>query len=919
MKSLILLFLFFPISLFSKSPKENIEYTIGFSQCTAHDAWRKAMLKEVENSLLLQKNVKLIVRDANGNSDAQVEQIKELMELGIDLLVVSPNESKPLTPIISEIYENGLPVIVVDRNITTQSYTQYIGADNYQIGFEAGQYAALLLDGSGSVMEIWGLPGSSPAMQRHNGFVAAIKKHPSIKIIASTTGEWEYSNAKAAVKLFIDSQAEVDLVFAQNDFMALGAYEEFIKTRDVDQMPYILGVDGLYGDNGGIQAVIDDKLAATFLYPVGGEEIVKSAMKILNGDSVKKAIILPTVTIDEKNAVAIKAQMKQVVDLGDRIEKARQVFEEQEAMYRSQGFRLRILLFSFLGVCLLIVGGVISYNRLRKQKEEIGRKNTELERLSKMVEDATQAKLRFFTNISHEFRTPITLLLGPLEDLLVSNKYPASEKKTFQLMHRNAKRLLRMVNQLMDLRKIDNEKMKLRVNQYDLVSFVKEIKESYVALAEEHNIDFSCECEQEHIMLWFDRDKLDKSIFNLLSNAFKFTPDGGLIEIRIGLLDFPFEEGRIPAVKIVVKDTGVGMTDEHLRSIFDRFYTASGGSQGQYRGSGIGLSLTKELVELHKGRILVESTPGKGTSFTIVLRQGDQHIDKHTQLVADDGYAQPLRQIDTTTASETEIEEEKDNRVDKPLILVVEDSDDVRGFVKSGLINEYRVIEAGNGAEALERIDDEEPDLIITDVMMPVMDGLELLRYIKTHKETCHIPVVVLSARTSAEQKLQGLSEGADSYIPKPFNSEHLSVRIKQLIEGRKMLRQYYQQSIEVPAKNNDSGITSIDKKFLRDARKAIEDNITNTQYGVEELSKDCYISRVHLYRKIKQLTGLSASQFIRHIKLKKAASMLVETGKSSAEVAYECGFSSPSYFAKRFKELFKLSPSEYTSQYNKH
>ncbi len=915
MKKLILLFLLVPILLFSKPQQEKIEYTIGFSQCTAHDAWRKAMLKEVENSLLLQNNVTLIVRDANGSSDTQVAQIKELVDLEIDLLVVSPNESKPLTPIISEIYKKGLPVIVVDRNINTQNYTQYIGADNYQIGFEAGQYAALLLNGEGSVMEIWGLPGSSPAMQRHNGFVAAINEYPEIRITTSTTGEWDYEKSKIAVQPFIKSRTDIDLVFAQNDFMAIGAYEVFANAES-SNMPFTLGVDGLYGEQGGIQAVIDKKLAATFLYPMGGEEIVKSALKILSGDSVVKEIILPTVAIDNKNAAAIKAQMNQIVELGERITNARQVLVAQEERYQSQGFRLRLVLFTLLGVCVLIVGGVISYQRLRKQKEEIGRKNAELERLSRMVEEATQAKLRFFTNISHEFRTPISLLLGPLEDLINSGKHSASDQKLFSLMHRNAKRLLRLVNQLMDLRQFDNNKMKLRANRYDLIGFVSEIKESFSTLAEQHKVNFGYETEVKELPLWFDRDKLDKSIFNLLSNAFKFTPDGGSITLKIGQLDFPFEDEMLPAVKIVVKDTGVGMSEEQLANVFNRFYTASGGSQGEYRGSGIGLALTKELVGLHRGQILVESQPGEGTTFTIVLRQGDHHIDKQLHLVADDDYQTPKKQIDITSYKKRFVEEVKRTDIEKPLILIVEDNDDVRSFVKSGLEVDYRIIEAENGQIALSKIENDEPDLVITDVMMPVMDGLELLRHIKSHKETCHIPVVVLSARTSAEQKLQGLSEGADSYIPKPFNSDHLRVRVQKLIEGRKMLRQYYQQSIDIPAQSKDSGITSLDKKFLREARKAIEEHISDSQYGVEDLSKACFISRVHLYRKIKQLTGLSATEFIRHIKLKKAASILIETGKSSSEVAYECGFSSPSYFAKRFKEVFKLSPSEYTAQY---
>lgn len=915
MRKALILFLFIPLFLFAKTEKEST-YTIGFSQCTQADAWRQAMLREIKNSLLQNPNVELIVKGAAANSDVQVAQIRELQIQGIDLLVVSPNESKPLTAIISEVYKSGIPVIIVDRKINTDDYTQYIGADNFSIGEEAGRYAANLLKGKGCIMEVWGLPGSSPAMERHSGFAAVISQYPDIYITTSTTGEWTYDLSKTAVAPFIDAKAEIDLVFAHNDFMALGAYDVFIK-KEVDVMPFILGVDGLYGKGAGIDAVINDKIDATFLYPSGGNHVVESALAILNGASVAKEITLPTVAIDNKNAAALNAQMEQIVDLGERIISARKVLEDQEALYQSQGFRLKILFFIFLFVLLLIVGVGVAYRRLSVQKEKIDKQHKELQRISTLLEEATQAKLRFFTNISHEFRTPITLIIGPLEDFISAAKYSASDQKVFNLMHRNAKRLLRLVNQLMDLRKIDNDKMKLLATKHNVVSFVREIIESFEPLASQHDIDFSFDSQNEKELLWFDRDKMDKSVFNLLSNAFKFTAIGGSIDVRLRSVQYDFEDGEASAIKISVSDTGVGMSDEDVKFVFDRFYQASGGSQGSSRGSGIGLSLTKELITLHKGAIEVKSEKGKGTTFSIYLRKGDVHINKQQQMLEDDGYSQPKVQIATSTIMPKSIDEETSASVELPLLLIVEDNDDVRQFVRSGLEKLYRIQEAENGRVALEKIEFEEPDLVISDVMMPEMDGLQLLKHLKSHRETCHIPVILLTALTSAEQKLVGLSEGADSYIPKPFNSEHLRVRVQKLIENRQRLRTYYQQTIEIPAQEHES-INVLDKKFLKDARIAIEANITDSSFGVEELSQVCYISRVHLYRKIKQLTGLSATEFIRHIKLKKAASMLLDSGKSTSEIAFECGFSSPSYFAKRFKEVFKMSPKEYVASHSR-
>ncbi|MDA3853031.1 MAG: substrate-binding domain-containing protein [Bacteroidales bacterium] len=913
-KALVFLF-FIPFLLFAEIEKEST-YTIGFSQCTQADAWRQAMLREIKNSLLQNSNVELIVKGAGGNSDVQIAQIKELQIQGIDLLVVSPNESKPLTAIISEMYRSGIPVIVVDRKINSDDYTQYIGADNFSIGEEAGRYAANLLKGKGCIMEIWGLPGSSPAMERHSGFVAVISQYPDIYITTSTTGEWDYEKAKEAVAPFINAKAEIDLVFAHNDFMALGAYDVFIE-KQVDVMPFILGVVGLYGKGAGIDAVINDKIDATFLYPSGGNQIVESALLILGGMSVEKEITLPTVAIDNKNAAALNAQMAQIVDLGERIISARKVLGEQEALYQSQGFRLKVLFCVFLFVLLLIVGVGVAYRRLSVQKKKIDKQNIELQRISTLLEEATQAKLRFFTNISHEFRTPITLIIGPLEDFLATARCSNSDQKVFNLMHRNAKRLLRLVNQLMDLRKIDNDKMKLLATQHDVVSFVREILESFEPLALQQNIDFSFDSQNEKELLWFDRDKMDKSIFNLLSNAFKFTADGGDIDVRLRSMPHHFEDGEASSIQISVSDTGVGMSEEEVKFVFDRFYQASGGSQGSFRGSGIGLALTKELITLHQGAIEVKSEKGKGTTFSIYLRKGDAHINKQQQVIDDDNYNHPKFQIETSSVISKNTDIEINTSAELPLVLIVEDNDDVRQFVRSGLEKHYRIQEAENGKVALEKIELEDPDLVISDVMMPEMDGLQLLKHLKSHRETCHIPVILLTARTSAEQKLVGLSEGADSYIPKPFNSEHLRVRVQKLIENRQQLRTYYQQTIELPSQEHGS-INILDKKFLKEARLAIEANISDSDFGVEELSQVCYISRVHLYRKIKHLTGLSATEFIRHIKLKKAASMLTDSGKSSSEVAFECGFSSPSYFAKRFKEVFKMSPTEYAASHSR-
>ncbi len=899
------------------------KFLIGFSQCTTADAWRKSMDQEMQNELLYFPNLQLLIKDAKNSSKKQVDDIREMLDEGIDLLIVSPNESEPLTGIVSEVYRKGIPVILIDRKIESADYTAFIGGNNYQIGLEAGKYAVKLLKGKGRIVEISGLEGSSPARERHQGFIQEISKSSGITVIKSLSGEWEQASAGKVMKKFLETNEPFDLVFAHNDVMAIAAYKVF-REKYNDKKAFFIGVDGLPGASCGIQAVMERELDATMYYPTGASLAIALSSDILNNKQVTKENILNTLVIDSTNVRALKYQTDEITNLHYRIVNSRKILDEQVKKYLSQQFWLIVALSSLFVVIVLIVLLLRGFRnkakanlKLEVQKQAIIRQNEELQRISIELEEATNAKMVFFTNISHEFRTPLTLMIGPLENILSDRKISPELRNQLQMMLRNATRLLRMINQLMDLRKIENEKMKIIAGEYDIISFIREIKETFDVMADRKDISFNLNTSQDEQILYFDRDKMDKILFNLLSNAFKFTSESGSIEININKVAHVFNETEKEAIEIEIKDNGIGISGNNLHRIFERFYQAEQEKGAIAVGTGIGLPLTKGFVDLHHGDIVVKSKMGEGSSFAVYFQLGKSHFNVDEITIADAPFNRIDKQIfPEINQDESDVETAGGNRItddyeNMPLLLIVEDDTDVSKFIKSCLSEKYRITTASNGVEAFEKIYIEQPDLIISDIMMPVMDGFEFTKKLKSDIRTCHIPLILLTALSSHEHKIEGLETGADSYIAKPFNKKHLQVRVQMLIESRQQLRKHYQQDV-ITQFVKENKITQLDSNFLKKCNVIIENHLTDNEYGVEQMSIELSLSRVHVYRKIKHLTGLTVSEFIRNIKLKKAAAMLRESGKTIAEVAYETGFSSPSYFSKCFKDLYSISPTDF-------
>jgi signal transduction histidine kinase/DNA-binding response OmpR family regulator len=889
---------------------ENKGFKIGFSQCVGSDLWRQTMLSEMKMELSLYPGNEFLYADANNDSKKQVGQVREMIRQGIDLLIISPNEARPLTAVVEEAYAMGIPVVVIDRMTSSPLYTAYVGAENYQVGKIAGDYLANITGGKGKVIEIMGLPGSSPAIERDRGFVDALKAHPGIDISAQLYGDWLPENTEKELLKDINKLKNVNAVFAHNDRMAERA-KIVLKQLKLDSGVRILGVDALPGKTGGLDMVSSKKLTASVLYPTGGKEAISIAMKILSKQPFQKQNILQTVVIDSSNVQLMKLQWARIRSQQSDIDRQQALLADQLKVYNNQR---TVLNFIVITLVLAVVFGGLAFHALlenRKINRSLEQKNTEilnqrnqLMEMSEKAEAATEAKLNFFTNISHEFRTPLTLILSPLEDLLKNEKLVYASGKELDLIHKNVYRLLRMVNQLMDYRKIEHKEFKLHASPNSLVDFLKEITDSFQHNAGKRNIDLRLVVRENPHLVWFDVNMLDKVIFNLLSNALKFTGDNGRIYVSVGKDQ--------QNAWIEVSDSGLGMNDEELQKIFDPFYQSD---LNYSRGSGLGLSLSKELMSLHRGDITVTSEEGRGTKFVVTLPLGEDHLTGQEK--------KPLQKQGAVIYDEMKIytmalEQESAGRdaasmnvIKEQSILIVEDNVELLEYLTNKFESFYEVFAAGSGTEGLAQAYEKIPDLIISDVVIPGLSGKELARQLKSDIRTSHIPVILLTAQGSVEQQVTGLQSRADIYITKPFNFEYLQANVENLIRNRTMLREHYISDIS-PSGTKKAAANSIDKKFLNDFAGFVEQNLGNENFSVEEISRAIGISRVQLYRKVKALLNCSISDYILSRRLKMAKYYLLHEEYTIAEIAYKVGISSPTYFSTVFKNKYGQPPSEF-------
>lgn len=547
-------------------------------------------------------------------------------------------------------------------------------------------------------------------------------------------------------------------------------------------------------------------------------------------------------------------------------------------------YAVAILAALFLARWLILYNARMNF-RIQQEREAAQR-----------MHDLDVMKIRFFTNVSHEFRTPLTLILTPLEKIL-KHSSAGEQRNQFELIHRNARRLLNLVNQLLDFRKLEVQEIKFNPSEGDIVKFIREVFFSFSDLSEKKNIRFTFQSSIQELETLFDQDKLEKILFNLLSNAFKFTPENGSVSVEVNLADKDDSKW----LAISVKDSGIGIPADKQEKIFERFFQHDVPKSMVNQGSGIGLSITREFVKIHGGSIAVESEPGQGSCFTVLLPLAE--LVPHTP-------GETIESAGFVSEEITEYHHHGERIGKKPVLLLVEDNEDFRFYLKDNLKLQYTVLEARDGNEGLQRALASLPDLIVSDIMMPEMNGIELCKKIRTDQRTSHIPVILLTARTAEEQKIEGFDSGASDYVTKPFNFEILQSRIRNLLAQREAFQKMFHKHIDVKAA--DVQITSLDEKLIQNAIKVVESNLGDAEFTVEEFSRELGMSRVHLYKKLLALTGKSPLEFIRTIRLQRAAQLLEKSQLTVSEIAYQVGFNNPKYFSKYFKDQFNVLPSAY-------
>ena len=900
MKNRFLLLAWCCLSLLLAGCQERRVYKIGVSQCSSDD-WRNKCNEEIYREMIFHPDARVEIRSAEDNNEKQIADIRYFADNGFDIIIVAPNEADAITPIIKEVYGRGIPVVTFDRNIHGDSYTAYQGVDNKGIGMEAARYARLLVGTGGKIVEVYGLPGSTPAIERHEGFVKELDQM-GMGIQTTVYGNWNYEDAAAACDSLFSQYKDADLLFAHNDRMAVAAAETAkrhglrLKVIGVDAAPEL-----------GIKAVADSVIDATLLYPTEGYRLIRTAMAILKGKPYERQLVLPkSSVVDLSNADILLLQNETLKEETDKVRKLKLQVDDYLSRHATQTY----LLYASV-VFLLLIAGVLSlllhaYWQRKRYQQELLKQNKLLEQqrdkqkeLNAQLQAATQSKLVFFTNVSHDLRTPLTLIAEPVEQMVNADNLTPLQHNLMRIAGKNIRILKRLINQILDFRKYENGKLELARQEVRFAGLVEEWAESFVTLTRKHDIRLHLDIKvAADFTLAIDVGKMDRVFFNLMSNAFKHTPQGGQIVFACSNTE--------TWLTFSVKDTGKGIGAEELGKIFDRFYQVD---KIHPNGSGIGLSLVKAFVELHGGTISAESQPGEGVNFIVHL---------------------PIMHTAAETANEPapatsakEVEEELDSvepectgmRPDDPLLLVIDDNEDIRRLITLLMQPDYNVITAANGADGVRLAAKYVPDLVICDVLMPGMDGMECTHRIKSEISTSHIPVLLLTACTLDEQRQQGYECGADGYLSKPFNGAVLRARCSNLIENRKRVKQLWTAAgtATKPAAGAPLPATSgdVENEFYTRLLDIIKRDMHDSELNVDTLAAKMGLGRSQFYRKIKALTNHSPVELLRKLRLKRSRELLLTTEKTISEVAYEVGFTSPAYFTRCYREAFGETPTE--------
>ncbi|GHA40311.1 sensor histidine kinase [Salinimicrobium marinum] len=870
------------------------------------DNWRKEMNRSMMIETSLHPELDLKVLDAAGDIDKQIEDINLLINQKVDVLIVSPIQSAPITPVIEKAMHAGIPTIVIDRKIEGSNYTAYVGANNVEVGGNAAKYIISHADHKkGNIIEIKGLAGSSPAYERSLGFRNIIDSQTNLRIIGTVQGDWEKPSVKEGLKKILDSTSNVGYIFAHNDRMAQEALE-VARERGLDDDIIFVGVDGLYGPSGGIQLVREGILSATILYPTGGSEAIRLAQNLLQNEVVEKNNILKTVVIDSVNVDIMQNQFNKLNQQQTDIEEQQAIIRQQITSYNTQNSLIQLmafLLFLLLVLAIYSIYLLIKVKRGKRKLELINKKivvqRNQIENFAQQLKETNETKINFFTALSHEFKTPLTLITSSVESLTkAKDRNLDNFKYETRLIMNNSRRLLRLINELLDFRKLETGSFVIKPSRTNIYEFLQTIFFDFKTEAAIHSIDMELKCKNKEIELYIDRNMMDKVFFNLLSNALKFTPKNGKITVRIE------ESSDLKKVNIYVRDSGIGIPSGEQEHIFDPFFQATNNLKP---GSGMGLYLTRQFVKLHQGTVSLRSK--RGTEFCISLSKGTEHL-KDIPLAQNT----PLRYERLETHStETVIGEavSKDHPAisDNELnILLIEDNLDLANLLQRNFQKDYNLLHS-DGTYAMKKAFDIIPDAIICDLNLPDKSGFEICKELKNDLRTSHIPVIILTALNDQESRIKALQSGADFYITKPFNFEVLKQSVVSVMYNREKLRYYYTNKIN---EIEDDKLNTSDQEFLNQLNEAIDKNLHDQKFSVEELSSMFNISRVHLYRKVKAMLGLTVNEYINSQRLAKGRGLLEETDLNVSEIAYSVGYSSPGYFSTSFKNKYGVTPKKF-------
>lgn len=874
-------------------------YVIGVSQCS-EDSWRMKLNDELRDATYLHDNVELHVVSADDNDKHQIRQINAFMNEDVDLLIVSPNQMNTVTPAIDRAYDSGIPVVLFDRKTDSGKYTAFVGADNEKIGRTIGEYIATRLGGKGTVVEIRGLEGSSPAIERHKGFVSAIRKYPGIRLLASESGTWlQQSGDSVAAKMFARGIVP-DYVFGQNDRMAHGAWLAARRCGLEGRIRFV-GIDALPGEGGGIELVRDGVLDASYIYPTRGDIVMQQALSILEGRPYERDLYMKAALVTKDNAETMLMQAEEMSHISDQLEKLHRRVNFFFTQYSHQ--KVYFLLCAI--ILLLVIVAFAAFYRMVMVRR-------------RMERETAEAKMAFFTDMSHDLRTPLTLIADPVERILDDENLTGRQRHMLGIVRRNAALLLKLVGEILDLRKIQGGKMDLTVTEFNLADAVRLWVDDFKPLAASYEVTIVQKADGD-LTVKADYYKVERICYNLISNSLKYNRKGGTVTVEA--------VRRGGSVEITVADTGVGIPKDVVSRVFDKFYRVRGGGSG----TGVGLAVVKAFAELHGGRVSVKSVEGEGSEFKVELPQKVENailstpdtLSKHPEGREPDMQKQRKAWIEDvdddidgnrqgmsstlTSGGLGYVAEPDGTSASRPLALVVDDNADVREYVAHLLGGEYDVRQAADGKEGLGMALKTVPDLIVCDVKMPVMDGLEMCRRVKAETATSHVPVILLTSNAQENQRAEGYDCGADAYITKPFSSKVLLSRVRNLLENRKRLKYVYASGADDEARDE----ADPDSRFMADFGRVVRERMSDSSLSVETISSALGLSRVQMYRKVKQLTGQSPVEIIRVTRLKKAERLLKTTQMTVSEISYDVGFSSPSYFSKCFKDYFGVQPGE--------